>query len=182
MKALLESDVLVLRGALSRKVPRNEISQARVVGDALRLTVAGEDLALSLGAEVASRWLKALRNGPPSLAEKLGLAAGTRVHLVGPVESPEIQRALKDSVPVPMSRADVVVAQVADEAGTVRAAEAHERSPEGVPLWVVHGKGKRAPFGEGAVRAVLRARGLVDTKVAAVSETLTASRYHRSKG
>ncbi|MGZ6078177.1 MAG: hypothetical protein ACXWK6_10270, partial [Myxococcaceae bacterium] len=48
VKALLESDVLVLRGALVRTLKRSEISGARVVGDALRLTVAEGELALSL--------------------------------------------------------------------------------------------------------------------------------------
>jgi hypothetical protein len=181
VKALLESDVLVLRGALSRKVSRKEISRARVVGEALQLTVAGEQLALSLGAEVAARWVQALQRAPASLGQKLGLVPGRRVHLVGPVESPEVQRALEESVRGPVSRAEVVLAQVKDEAGTVRAAEAHARAPAGVPLWVVYGKGRGSPFGDGPVRAVLRARGLMDTKVAAVSETLSASRYHRSE-
>ena len=48
--------------------------------------------------------------------------------------------------------------QVRDEAGTARAADAHARAPEDAALWVVHGKGKGASFGQGAVRAVLRAR------------------------
>ena len=180
VKALLESEVLVLRGALVRTVKRSEISRARVVGDALRLTLAEGELALSLGAGLAARWLKALETAPPSLGRKLGISGGTRVHLVGPVESPEIQRALTEAVRVPVARAELVLAQVRDEAGTARAADAHARAPEDAALWVVHGKGKGAPFGEGAVRAVLRARGLVDTKVASVSGTLTASRYHRS--
>ena len=181
VKALLESDVLVLRGALRRKVSRKDISRARVLGEALELTVAGEQLALSLGAEVAARWLQALQRAPASLAQKLGLVPGRRVHLVGPVESPEVQRALEDSVRGPVRRAEVVLAQVRDEAGTVRAAEVHARAPAGVPLWVVYAKGRGSPFGEGPVRALLRARGLMDTKVASVSETLTASRYLRSE-
>ncbi len=180
VKALLESEVLVLRGALARTLRRSEISRAHVVGDALHLTVAKEELSLSLGAGLAARWLKALQTAPPSLGRKLGISGGTRVHLVGPMESPEIQHALAEAVRVPAARAELVLAQVRSGAGTVRAADAHARAPEDAALWVVHGKGKGAPFGEGAVRAVLRARGLVDTKVASVSGTLTASRYHRS--
>ena len=47
------------------------------------------------------------------------------------------------------------------------------------PLWIIHGKGKAATFGEAPVRALMRARGFIDTKVSAVSDTLSATRYAR---
>jgi hypothetical protein len=44
---------------------------------------------------------------------------------------------------------------------------------------VVYTKGKHAPLGETAVRALLRERGLMDFEVASVSATLTALKFAR---
>jgi len=44
---------------------------------------------------------------------------------------------------------------------------------------VVHGKGARSAFGETAVRRIMREAGYKDTKVSAVSDTLSATRYSR---
>ena len=48
-------------------------------------------------------------------------------------------------------------------------------APEGV----VYTKGARAPLGETTVRGMLRERGLMDLKVAAVSPALTALKFAR---
>ena len=180
VKALLETDVLVLRGALRRNIPRSDISRARVVGDALRLTAGGEELTLALGAKAASSWLEALKAGPPSLAKKLGIGSGTRVHLVAPLDAPELKEAVREAVRTSASEADLVLARVKDETSARRAADVHRAAPAAAALWVVFAKGKTSPFGEAAVRAVLRGRGLMDTKVASVSATLTAARYLRA--
>ena len=61
---------------------------------------------------------------------------------------------------------------------------ASRRQPEldaRVPLWVVYTKGKNGPLGEAAVRAMLRERGLIDLKVAAVSSALTALQFVRRR-
>ena len=150
---------------------------ARVVGGALQLG-GGRQRRLA-GGRGATRWRRRCSGHRRRSRRSWGWVREA-VHLVGPVESPEVHRALEESVRGPVSRAEVVLAQVRDEAGTVRAAEAHARAPAGVPLWVVYGKGKGSPFGEGPVRTVLRARGLMDTKVAAVSETLSAGTTARA--
>ncbi len=179
VKALLEAEVLVLRGALRRSIARSDISGARVVGDTLRLGLGGEEVSLALGAKAASGWLEALKAGPPPLAKKLGIAPGTRVHVVGKLDAPELEAAVRDAVRASRSSAALVLARVSDGASTRRAAEALQAAPPGSALWVVFVKGKSSPFGEAAVRAVLRGRGFTDTKVASVSPTLTAARYHR---
>ena len=55
----------------------------------------------------------------------------------------------------------------------------HATLPRGTPIWIVHGKGPRAPFGEGPVRRLMREAGYRDTKVSAVSDDLSATRYSR---
>ncbi|HEY1335089.1 MAG TPA: hypothetical protein VGF31_12590 [Myxococcaceae bacterium] len=178
VKALLETEALVLRGALRRSIPRKDISGARVVGDALRLGVGAEELSLALGAKAASSWLAALRAGPPPLAKKLGIGPGTRVRVVGRLDAPELEEAIAGAVRTSGSMADLILARVSDERSARRAADAL-RTARGAALWVVFTKGKDSPFGEAAVRAVLRGGGFTDTKVASVSPTLTAARYQR---
>jgi hypothetical protein len=46
-------------------------------------------------------------------------------------------------------------------------------------VWVVYPKGRRQGITETHVRETLRARGMVDTKVASVSDELTALRFSR---
>jgi len=178
VKALLEPEVLVLRGALRRSIPRKHISRARVVGDALRLGVGDEELSLALGAKTASSWLAALKAVPPSLARKLGIGPGTRVRVLGRLDAPELEEAIHEAVRTSGAAADLIVARVSSETSAGRAADALQAMPWAA-LWVVFTKGKDSPFGEAAVRAVLRGRGFTDTKVASVSPTLTAARYQR---
>jgi hypothetical protein len=45
------------------------------------------------------------------------------------------------------------------------------------PAWAVYQKGRAAPLGERGVRDFMRRSGFIDTKVAAVSERLTAPRF-----
>jgi hypothetical protein len=179
VKALLETEVLVLRGALHRSIPRKDISRARVVGDALQLGVGGEELSLELGARAAFSWLSTLKAGPPSLAKKLGIGPGTRVRVVGRLDAPELEQAIREAVRTTSgAAAELILARVSSERSTRRAADALQTA-RGAALWVVFTKGKDSPFGEAAVRAVLRGRGFTDTKVASVSPTLTAARYQR---
>jgi hypothetical protein len=178
VKALLEPELLVLRGALRRSIPRRDISRAQVVSDALQLRVGGEELSLALGAKAASSWLATLKAGPPSLARKLGIGPGMRVRVVGRLESPELKEAIREAVRTSGSAVDLILARVSNEGSTRRAAGVLEAA-RGAALWVVFTKGKDSPFGEAAVRAVLRGRGFTDTKVASVSPKLTAARYQR---
>jgi hypothetical protein len=71
------------------------------------------------------------------------------------------------------------VAVVADAAALEHALRLHEALPSGAPIWVIHGKGSRSPFGEAAVRRIMREAGYLDTKVSAVSDTRSATRYSR---
>jgi hypothetical protein len=75
---------------------------------------------------------------------------------------------------------DLIVARVDDADQLARIASEHGALlARRVPLWVVYTKGKGAPLGETAVRAMLRERGLIDVKVASVSATLTALQFAR---
>lgn len=180
VKALLESTEIVVRGAFRAAAPLAELRDVRADGDTLRFSVRGEEVALMLGA-AAPRWAAKIVAPPPSLAAKLGIGVTTRLFVTGRIDDPELAAALGTARRTRAAgSADVIVARVDDPDALARIVTTHRAHLErGVPLWVVYTKGKGAPLGEGAVRAMLRERGLMDLKVAAVSPALTALKFAR---
>jgi hypothetical protein len=52
---------------------------------------------------------------------------------------------------------------------------------KGAPMWVVYAKGPGHAIDESIIRSLLRAKGLMDTKVASVSAKYTALRFNLRK-
>ncbi len=152
----------------------------RAGGDTLRFSVRGDEVALVLGAD-ATRWAAKIAAPAPSLAAKLGLTAATRVLVAGRIDDPALAEALSVAKRTRAgASADAIVARVDDADVLAHLATTHRAALDrGVPLWVVYTKGKNAPLGETAVRAMLRERGLIDLKVASVSSELTALKFAR---
>ena len=175
--ALLETNELILRGGFRRRFPLPGLADVQVDGELLRFTGAGEDVALVLGAERARRWAKKITTPPPSLAEKLGIGPSSRALVIGQADSPALKEALAGGTAASSAEARLTLAVVPDEAALENALRVHETLPSGTPIWVVHGKGPRAPFGEGPVRKLMREAGYRNTKVSAVSDDLSATRY-----
>jgi len=177
VRALLESDTLILRGGVKARLARAGLAGWRAEGDALHLTADGRPLVLHLPAGEAARWVKALDRPLPTLAEKLGLAPGMPVAVLGDAP-PEVAAALAGCAAVPLAGAAMVIAVLAapEDLMAVLAAGA------GVPVWCIHGKGKAAGVGEAAVRAAFRDAGWIDTKTSAVSAAWTATLYRPRRG
>lgn len=191
VKALIEPPELILRGGLKQRIPLAEIEQIRADGDKLHFHFRGETVALTLGIELAARWLKALTTPPPSLAKKLGITADTVVRMIGPVDD----RALADALASARSTAGpagLILARVntpAELSGALK--DAGEQLDRGIPIWFIYpkargpreralvrgGEGKDHALTESDVRSTALATGIVDTKVAAVSPALTALRF-----
>lgn len=176
VRALLESTELILRGNIRRRFPRDQLARVRVDGDHLRFDCCGEAVTLQLGATVAHRWAEAIATPPPSLRAKLGLSGNSRAIRVGAFEDAALESALAGVLVDDVATADMIVACISgpEDLDTALAVQTTRAS---LPIWVVHPKGKGVAFGDGEIRAVLRARGFRDTKSCAVSEQLTASRY-----
>ncbi len=175
VKALLETRELILRGDLKRTLPIAGLSEIRVEGDELRFRAGAEAWALVLGAVPARRWASKLTTPPPTLAHKLGIGADARVRVIGPVEDAALIQALAGRVAAANEAAGLSIAVVRDAAALRHALERHD--PQG-PLWLVYAKGPTSPFGEAAVRDLMRAAGYIDVKVSAVSDRLSATRFH----
>jgi len=165
-KALLETDEVIFRGAFRARVPLDQIRAVVARAGALTLTWPEGKLELELGA-AAEKWADAIRH-PRSVLDKLGIAPGLRVALLGGFEAAfvaDVSRALgKKPVRRVATRLDLVflaLARPADEARLKRLVRAF--APDGA-LWAVYPRG-RPDLSEDTIRRAARAAGLVDVKV-----------------
>jgi hypothetical protein len=182
IKALLETHELIIRGALKGRFAIADLREVRVEGRDLCFTIAGQEIALALGADVATRWAKKIATPPPSLAKKLGVGPLSKILVIGSLNEPALREALDGNTATRVAEAQLSLAVVKDETMLDDALRAHQSLPSDRPIWIVYQKGPRAVFGEGAVRQRMRHAGYMDNKVSAVSDGLSAMRYARSSG
>lgn len=175
VKALLESDAIILRGEVRGKLPRVGLMDWRVEGEDLCLTSEGEVLRLTLGAAEAAAWVKALDKPAPSLAAKLGVSVTARAWVIGGPQPEELAVAMAGSEAGGPGEAAVIVAVLTGPGDLEAALAAGQES--GLRVWCVHGRGKGAAVQDAAVRGAFRAAGWVDVKASAVSEGFSATLY-----
>jgi len=179
VKATLEKRELILRGGLRRTLALIALNDVHIQGGDLCFRVESEDFALALGADRAARWAKKIAAPAPSLAHKLGIGPLSKVLVIGSIDDGGLLEVLDCRRAVDASEANLCLAVVRDAGELAQALAGHEGLPPGSPIWIVHGKGPRADFGEGPVRRIMREAGYRDSKVSAVSDTLYATRYAR---
>lgn len=181
VKALIEPPALILRGGIRHRIPFAEMKNIRAEDDNLHFHYRGETVALTLGLDLASRWIKYVTAPPPSLAKKLGITADTIVRLIGPADDPAITEALS-SASTQTGAPHLILARVNTPAELARTLKsAADQLDHGVPIWFIYPKGKGHPLSENDVRNTALATGIVDTKVCAVSPTLTGLRFVKRK-
>lgn len=176
-KVLLETEELIVRGALKARIPLKSVDTAVVDGRKLIVSHGKSRTVLHLGPQ-AARWADRILN-PRSRLEKLGVKPGMVVSCQGITDT-----ALKDELTsagatVSWGRikkdSDLILLGVERDAELSRIAPAVASvRPDGA-IWVIHPKGKEgvkdtAIFGAG------REAGLVATKVAKFSESHTAEK------
>ena len=142
VKALLESDGIILRGDIRARLRRDDLMDWRVDGDDLCLRAGGEPLILTLGAKEAAAWVKELDKPLPSLAAKLGVSGSARGWVIGGPAPEEIAIALAGAEAAGPEGAAMIVAILTgpDDLGAALAAGL----ATGLKVWCVHGKGKGA--------------------------------------
>lgn len=174
-KILLEADEIILRGGLRARIPRAAITGFAVNADDLVIETTEGPLRANLGAKVASLWAKALAKPPPDLCSKLGVSPAAPVQVLGNLTDPALIAALSGcSSPTAL----VLIAEIVDAETLERAVNVLAQAPITM-FWGVTVKGKASPLPESALRTRLRLAGYVDTKSCAVSETHSATRFHR---
>src|SRR5437868_4961966 len=77
VKALLETEAVILRGAMKATIPFARLADVRVVEGELHL----DGTILRIG-EQAEKWAHKILN-PPALSDKLGLKPGMKLALLG---------------------------------------------------------------------------------------------------
>jgi hypothetical protein len=180
VRALLESDGIILRGDVRGKLPRAGLMGWRVEDDDLCLSSEGEPLVLTLGAKEAAAWVRALDKPVPSLAAKLGVSPSAQAWVIGGPAPEEIAVAVAGAeVPGPGGAA-VIVAVLSGPGDLEAALVAGQKT--GLRVWCVHGKGKGAAVPDGRVRAAFRDAGWMDIKSSAVSEGFSATLYRPPLG
>ncbi len=182
VRALIEPPELILRGAMRRRIPIAELKQVRAEDDLLRFVCRGERIALRLGPSVAAKWADALLKPPPSLAKKLGISSETTVRLIGKSDDPALDEALAQAKSVSTRIGGLILARVNTPSDLSAAlAKTGDALELGTPIWLIYPKGPGHALNETLVRSTALAAGIVDTKVAAVSATLTALRFVKRK-
>ncbi len=175
--ALLEPTEIILRGAIKRRVPLANLADVRATKAGLCFTAGDAAVTLAVPPAEAEKWLARINTPPPSLRQKLGLERGGKALVYGGLPEGPLADALHDAITTDPARAQLGVAIVDSPAALQAALKRHACLPQGAAIWVVHGKGRTALFGETAVRSFMRERNFIDSKVAAVSATQTATGY-----
>jgi hypothetical protein len=162
-------------------VPFSEIRELAVRDGELRMKVDGSPLILQLGA-AAERWAAKIAN-PKGLLEKLGIRGNSgdlRVALINyhdPSFEAELLTRVDKLYKKAIADADLVFLRVHAAKDLDRLPGLREQLASQGAIWVLREKGKNASVKESQVREAARAAGLVDLKVVAFSETLTADKY-----
>ena len=181
VKALLESEELILRGDIRLRAPVHALHHVRVESESLCFNLDKGPIRLDLGAAAAKSWAKKIKSPPPSLADKLGIT-GKTVRTIGPIADRALDSALTSAARISTRNPDLILAYVdtpASLAATLR--EAKAQLARSIPIWLIYRKGSGHSLNESAIRTTIRANGLMDTKVASVSAELTALRFNLPK-
>jgi hypothetical protein len=177
----LESAALQISGERRARLPREAWSHVEAADGVVSLVAQGDTYRFELG-PAASAWVTALTTPPPSLAEKLGVAHGCTVAVRGELPLLELEEALADAPRVAPWEAEVVVVVVRTDAELESLPVWFGECGIAAHVWIVHGKGRESTApGDNAVRAVLRTAGWRDTKVSAIGDTWSATRYSPAK-
>ena len=178
VKALIEPPELILRGEIRRRLPFSQLKQVRAEGRFLRFLCGPDTFVLALGNAIAEKWAAALTTPPPSLAKKLGISADTVVRVIGAVDDEALRQALSSAKAIADQDPGLILARVntPQELASALRTAARQLAAR-VPIWFIYPKGRGHALNENDVRSSALATGIVDTKVAAVSPTLTALRF-----
>ncbi|MFJ6321999.1 MULTISPECIES: hypothetical protein [unclassified Rhizobium] len=176
VRALLESDELILRGEIRRRYAKLQITSILSDGGILRFTYDGELVSLHLGERTAEAWRKAITTPSPNLRAKLGLAPDRNAFLIGAPVATELRDALAGAQAPEVHDAPMIIAVVCSLSDLSNALNAHSQAPH-LPIWIVCRKGKGASVGSNDIRKALRSARLRDTKICSVSNDWTATRY-----
>jgi hypothetical protein len=176
-KALLETSELIFRGDVRLKIPFKDITALNATNGRLSVTFPDGTAVFTLGAK-AEQWAQKIGN-PKSLIDKLGVKPGHRVVVIDVHDTAfetELSQRTHD-VSTRLRRDVDAIFLGADSVAALR--KLHKLRDyikrEGM-IWTITPKGKNR-IKDSDVMAAGKQAGLVDVKVAAFSDTHTASKF-----
>ena len=179
---LLETDELIVRGDARARLRRADIRRITRRAGAVTVTSPRATITLSLGEPAAERWAKKLGEGPKPLIDKLDVKPQAAVLLIGQHDEglcAQLAERTSDVSESPRAKnRDVVFVDVRGAADMDRIDRANSAIADHGAIWVVHPKGPNG-VADTAIYARAKALGLTYTKVARVSDTLTAEKLVR---
>jgi hypothetical protein len=174
--ALLEGEKLIFRGTFRLELAFDAMRDVKVDGDELVVHTAEQEARFELGAAIAERWVRLIKE-PKSLFEKLDVGAQSRIAVVDVNDSLFLTALRERTASVAEGRvpegARVIFFGAETREALRKIALLRARMPDDGVLWIVRPKGSKA-IAENDVYDAVRAVGLVDTKVVAFSKTHTA--------
>jgi hypothetical protein len=177
-KALLETDHLIFRGKFRLDIPRKSITTLDADAGKLRVTFSEGTAVFELGPS-AAKWAEKIRN-PSSLLDKLGVKPGMRVAVSGIDDAVFLEQLADRTSDVarrtPKKDTEMIIFGAKAVSDLARLEKLRGYLTPAGAIWVVHPKGKTAPFRDVDVFAAAKRAGLVDVKVAAFSATHTAEK------
>jgi hypothetical protein len=175
-KALLEGELLLFRGEFRLDIPFDQMKSVDVDGDALVVRTADSEARLELGAILAARWARLIKE-PKGLFEKLEVGPQSRVAVVDVRDTLFVTALRERTASVAEGRVPEgapIIFFGADTRDALRKVQLlRARLVDTGALWIVRPKGSKA-ISEADVFEAFRTAGLVDTKVVAFSKTHTA--------
>src|SRR5689334_22803636 len=105
-RALLETDYVLFRGETPLKLAFKDLRSVHAAGGVLRLESPAGLAEFELGA-AAEKWAHKILH-PPSRLEKLGVKAGTKLRIVGQVETGFLREAKAAGATTSGSKSDLV--------------------------------------------------------------------------
>jgi hypothetical protein len=176
VKVLLETNEVILRGAVKMRVPFSDAEELTEHDGILSFRAAGRALHLHLGPS-AAKWAGKIRN-PKSVLDKIGLQAGQSVSVMGSIDDQFLADASAAGAKVVRGlrkSSDVVFLAVSKRADLAKLENAKAALKSSGAIWVIRPKGTAA-ITDGDVIAAARSAGLVDVKVVRFSATHSAEK------
>jgi hypothetical protein len=182
VKAVLEPPEIILRGAIRLRIPFAKMERLTAENGALSFLVGRDRFRMALGDETSAKWARKILAPPPSLRKKLGIKPGAKTRIIGTLDDAALLEACSGTEVVARGSADCILARVNTAAELHDALKKASRPVSGgAALWIIYRKGPGHAINESDVRSAGLAAAMVDVKVAAVSQQLTALKFVRRK-
>ncbi|WP_332772789.1 DUF3052 family protein [Phenylobacterium sp.] len=174
-----EPPKLLFRGAQRRVYQGDDLKGARAEAGDL---VLADGSRFALGEKAAASWAEAMVN-PKGRLDKLGVKPGMRTAILGVADDAlagELAGRGAETV-CDLTALDILFYAADSAEELARIGDLVPALAEKGAIWVVSRKGKAATLKDVQVMAAAKAVGLVDNKVVAFSDSLTALRFTRRR-